>query len=123
MMLTIEHIDKLRSLLIAAIDKHIAGGGTIISGKFFLIPKSTTDNITACCPIYCLTDSMYDNFERKVAQMLGIDIKTDNDVYTLLDELWAFIHGFDGKPHGKANDRYPDMVALGQELRAKYIKE
>lgn len=105
--MTPEQMDKLRTLLIRACDKHLERGDTIISGQFENGP-------THCCPIGYLVGYRSSDMMVEISELLGEHIDER--------EIWEFIFAFDGKRKYSTFDRDP-MVQLGRELRAKYIKE
>jgi hypothetical protein len=106
-MLTQENIDKLRTLLIQAIDNHLANGGKIVSGRF-----STGFN-EECCPVTCLVgDEGLISRTDRIATKLGVPFSGY--------DMWALIDGFDQR---RLREPYKnsELYKLGQELRAKYL--
>jgi hypothetical protein len=105
-MITQEQIDELKAQMIAACDKHLAEGGTIICNSFVGIMAGQEKHM---CPLGCLSGGF--NYFAKANEILGLPTYS-------CKEIWDFVGGFDG------SDRYlyPSLLTLlGRELRAKYI--
>lgn len=104
-----ETLDKFRTLLTEAADKYLANGGKIISGGFRTNAGS--------CPITCLLGSDYGELDKSISRLVG------DTIYD--EQIWSFIYSFDSRQEEPGLPIYndPQMVALGQELRTKYINE
>lgn len=107
--MTPNKISALREMLIAAIDKHLAEGGTLISGKFH------QHDPEACCPMYLLSQGQYGDIENVLAKMLDIE-----NIDQLDEDVWTFIYAFDNVKQNAIYLQSP-MADLGRELRAKYL--
>jgi hypothetical protein len=106
--MTPEKLQIFRTLLIIAIDKHLAEGGTLISHSF------QKDDNKSYCPVYLITEGDFGHLDTVIGKLL--DIK---DLYEVDRDVWTFIHVFDGV-EDRVDPQSP-MVVLGRELRAKYI--
>jgi hypothetical protein len=111
-----DKFNKVKSLILSAIDKHIsAADGKLIFGRYW------EEKENACCPIYLCIDrellksKKAEGLTRKIhfafRQALGFKIAE-------LDML-AFIIGFDGiRDNSCGGDRM--MFDLGQEFRVRF---
>jgi len=107
-MISRENIDKLRTILIEAIDQHLANGGTLISGKFY-----DDDDDKKYCPVSCLIGTTFPTDRtHAITDVLGAPFSAT--------DLWDFVDGFD-QHYQQGIDENSDMYKLGQELRAKYL--
>lgn len=101
-----KQIETFKQAVIAAVDKHLADGGTLSIGTF--------GSGECRCPISCLMgiDEPEDNSSRALVEHLskkmGFDLSDE--------EVWSFIDGFDGNSWRHDNT----MKSLGRELRNKY---
>jgi hypothetical protein len=112
----IEQYDRLKKVLEAGCDAHLAAGGKIIYGAPY-------DQDKGMCPIWAAIDreaalkiegaeSVIQRAHFGLNKLLGFKMAE-------LDML-GLINGFDAV---KNNGGDKSVWALGQELRAKYIKE
>jgi hypothetical protein len=80
------------------------------------LERRLEDMTVSYCPIGCLVaDTPGDDvigFEGRISKKLGFPVS--------VDEMWAFIEGFDNTRVLHKN--IPQMRKLGEELRAQYIK-
>ena len=102
----ISNAKKFELALIEACDKHIATGGTIISGSF-------TGRTMNYCPITALVGI---NSQSRLADAM---IKSGTKIKS--DQYWAFIYSFDGMKFKKYQINAPEFDKLGKKLRKKYI--
>lgn len=97
-------IDQLRIVLTEACDAHIANGGQIISGHFYGAGNR-------CCPVGCVHKKNSSlSLAEALAEASGLVIDENR--------LWSFVDGFDDRD-GVGQDT--DLLALGRELRQKYL--
>jgi hypothetical protein len=95
-----------QQLLEEACDHHLDDGGTIVSSQF--------GGDGSQCPMRCLFGSVgSDVMAQEAGTMLGITIT--------VEDIWAIIWAFDNR--GYLNLSSVSASLIGQNLRAKYIKE
>lgn len=107
-MLSSKNLDKLRTMLVEAVDQHLANGGKIIKGAF-------DNGHGGCCPVNCLTGPITDGkgFHEMIAIKLGIQFDAD--------DLWNLVDGFDEYEYPRTGFGNNPLYNLGRELRAKYL--
>jgi hypothetical protein len=102
--MTPEQVEQFRSAMTAAVEDHLAKGGTLCSGAF-----GNDDKIR--CPISCLLDTSITSESRPelITKKLGFQFS--------LGEMWIFIDSFDGRGWAKKSL----LSQVGRELRQKYL--
>jgi hypothetical protein len=110
--MTPEQLTKLERLLTEAADKHIAAGGKIIDKRFM----GTESN--EYCPITALLRAQKEHYNDSIdclSVLLGVRLN-----YQQTYSIW---YGFDDMQMKEISLDYDkDIYAIGQRLRAKYIK-
>jgi len=102
-----EQLNKFETLIIEAVEKHLASGGELVTGQF----TSGVDN-TCKCPISCIIDPNNEkSYSEQLSDKIGFEI-TDHD-------MWAFIYGFDYT--GNNPDPKSRLFCFGHEMRQKYL--
>lgn len=102
-----EQAELFQKLLEEACDHFIDSGGKIITLSFL-----RKDG--AMCPLTCLLGRRNTvDMMQELSQMLDTTISWD--------ELWTFIHTFDGADLKEYQKQYVSMVLIGKSLRKKYI--
>ena len=102
-----DQFQSFKQQIIAAVDKHLAEGGTIATGGF---------GAGKClCPLSCLGGENLGGTKptyQSLTEQLGFLVSDD--------EVWGFILAFDG---GEYFESHHDtaMKMLGVELRNKYL--
>jgi hypothetical protein len=100
-------LEKLKTLLIEACDKHLADGGKLEPYKLHYDFATKT-----CCPITALTgDTGLIDRCKILTAFLGENMSER--------ELGSFFEGFDGIPVFESHLR--DIYLLGCDLREKYL--
>lgn len=107
-------IKKFHDLLVEAADKHLAQGGTIISGTF--------GSGTRVCPIEAMVPR-----DLKVRKFIRIRDRLDEKVgFKISDkDFWLFVNTFDGYTGDtldtlKGEEKNP-VVKMALRLRKKYM--
>jgi hypothetical protein len=111
-MITQEQADALKTALIEVCDKHLANGGVIMAGSFAGIMVGDAQRM---CPIGCLSGGS--NYFVKACEILG---GTEDE---FRDDIWDFVHAFDGELPTWTRDINSHLAVLGRELRAKYLNK
>lgn len=103
--MTPEQLQQFEAAIVAAVDEHLAKGGTINRGHFGF-------NTDCKCPIACLLGDLPpdQHVADTLSQKMGFPC----------DEAWNFIFGFDdGDPSPRLSG--DPLYQLGQKLRKKYL--
>ena len=103
-----EQAERFQQLMEEACDHFIDGGGKIITYSFM-----RKDG--AMCPLTCLLGRRHTlDMMKELSQMLDTTISWD--------ELWTFIHSFDGADLKEYQKEYVSMMLVGKALREKYVR-
>ena len=104
--MTISAVRRFEAALTEACEKHIAGGGTIVSGIF------VNDN-NKFCPVQALIGP---------SASMSITASAIKMVPGLKEgQLWCFINSFDGVSTKENRVNNPEYYKLGMKFRKKYI--
>src|ERR1043166_2336230 len=102
-------LDKFADELEPLIKNHLANGGQLISGNFFL-----TKNL--CCPISLLLPTI----PRLTTDLNSCEFLLNKAYGLSSKEIWSFIVGFDGLE--KTNYDDSDAYYCGLYIRNRYLK-